>query len=181
MKRKWFSVSLPLLLIVIISSFTTSSFGAVEQEGLQANSASGEVKSMTVYINQVQTKGEGTNQETTLVVDEIDWFEGEEAVQAFLKHEPDAGIDAPPNGYYIVNDLEESAGYPVSPDAEVLMQIYDHTGDISDLDIQWNEAITLNKFTKLFNQTDVLDLGEFPYHITVQDGKITSIVQQYIP
>jgi hypothetical protein len=61
------------------------------------------------------------------------------------------------------------------------MQIYDHSGNIEDLDIQWNEAITLQQFIDQFNKTDIIDLSQFPYHLTIQDGVITSIVQQYIP
>ncbi|MNP50322.1 hypothetical protein D3C76_1445820 [compost metagenome] len=61
------------------------------------------------------------------------------------------------------------------------MQIFDHTGNMDDLDINWNESITLQQFMDQFNKTDVIDLSQFPYHITIQDGVITSIVQQYIP
>ncbi|MNV77270.1 hypothetical protein D3C71_1706790 [compost metagenome] len=61
------------------------------------------------------------------------------------------------------------------------MQIFDHTGNIEDLDIQWNEAVTLQQFIDQFNKTDIFDLSQFPYHLTIQDGVITSIVQQYIP
>ncbi|MNV61925.1 hypothetical protein D3C71_1544520 [compost metagenome] len=109
------------------------------------------------------------------------WYEGKEAEQAFAQYEPDAGIDGPPDGYYIVNDDEKLQKYPLANDVEVLMQIYDHTGNVEDIDISWNEHISLQKFAQLFEHTELLDVRDFPYHLTIENGQVTRIVQQYIP
>ncbi|MOA24511.1 hypothetical protein D3C78_1451900 [compost metagenome] len=130
-----------------------------------------------MYIDQIQLNAEGGE----ITADPILWYEGKEAEQAFAKYEPDAGIDGPPDGYYIVNEEEELKHYPLAKDAEVLMQIYDHTGNVEDIDISWNEQISLQKFIQLCGQTDLLDIRAFPYHLTIENGQVTRIVQQYIP
>lgn len=114
-----------------------------------------------------------------ITADKIDWYEGAQADEQFLKHEPDSGLDGAPDGYYIVNDDSSVQTYEVAPNAEVLMQIYDKGNDAADT--EWNEPISLEKFAQLYPQTDVLDLSYFPYHITVKDGIVTKIVQQFVP
>ncbi|MBB3113473.1 hypothetical protein FHS18_005585 [Paenibacillus phyllosphaerae] len=134
-------------------------------------------ETQTVFVTGV-SQANGT---LTLTTDAIDWYEGTEADRVFLEREPDSGLDATPDGYYIVNDDEQAKAYPVDPKAEVLMQIYDHTGNIEELDTNWNETITLDKFASIFPNSDILDLSQFPYHLTITDGVVTKIVQQYIP
>jgi hypothetical protein len=61
------------------------------------------------------------------------------------------------------------------------MQIYNRTGNIAEADIVWDERITIEKFIELINMEDDLQLKNFPYHLTVKDGEIVRIVQQYVP
>lgn len=172
--KKILTVMIPLLLFVVISSVATPSLRAAQPEH-QPVVQKDEV--ITVYIDQIQLNAEGGE----ITADPILWYEGKEAEQAFAKYEPDAGIDGPPDGYYIVNEEEELKHYPLAKDAEVLMQIYDHTGNVEDIDISWNEQISLQKFIQLCGQTDLLDIRAFPYHLTIENGQVTRIVQQYIP
>ncbi|MNI68139.1 hypothetical protein D3C73_1238150 [compost metagenome] len=132
---------------------------------------------ITVYVDQIQLNAEGGE----ITVDPILWYEGNEAERVFAQYEPEAGIDGPPDGYYIVNDDEELKQYPLAKGAEVLMQIYDRTGNMEDIDILWNEHISMQKFAQLFGNTDLLDVRVFPYHLTIENGQVTRIVQQYIP
>ncbi|MNO16721.1 hypothetical protein D3C76_64080 [compost metagenome] len=172
--KKIMTVIIPLLLIVVISSVATPSSRAAQTEYqpvVQKN------EMITVYIDQMKLNADGGE----ITVDPILWYEGKEAEQAFAKYEPDAGIDGPPDGYYIVNEDEELQHYPIARDAEVLMQIYDRTGNAEDIDISWNEHITLEKLASLFLHKDLLDVSEFPYHLTIENGQVTRIVQQYIP
>lgn len=113
--------------------------------------------------------------------DDIEWFEGKAADEALVRNEPNAGIDYAPDGYYIVNDDPSTHELKIAPDAEVLVQIYDRTGKPEDIDINWNEKISLEKFINLYNHKDNLDMSQFPYHVTIQDGEVIQIVQQYIP
>ncbi|MMZ68267.1 hypothetical protein D1872_309330 [compost metagenome] len=90
-------------------------------------------------------------------------------------------MDGAPDGYYIVNDSKEQEKVEVQADAEVLMQLYDRDGTYAGADIQWNEPVTLNKFESLYDNKTIVDLSVFPYHLTVKDGQVVKIVQQYIP
>ncbi|MNW41439.1 hypothetical protein D3C74_185760 [compost metagenome] len=172
--KKILTVIIPLLLIVVMFSVATPSSRAAQPES-QPVVQKDEV--ITVYIDKIHLNaGNGE-----ITVDPILWYEGKEAEQAFAQYEPDAGIDGPPDGYYIVNDDEKLQKYPLANDAEVLMQIYDHTGNVEDIDISWNEHISLQKFAQLFEHTELLDVRDFPYHLTIENGQVTRIVQQYIP
>ncbi|NGZ78230.1 hypothetical protein [Saccharibacillus alkalitolerans] len=135
----------------------------------------------TVFINSVEKDANGTVQMDT---DRIGWYTGEAADKLFLEANPDAveELGGAPDGYYIVNNDLTEVRLPVAPDAEVLMQLYDHTGNYEDMQINWNEAISLDKFDAQYNNPlGLLDLSAFPYHITVKDGVIVKIVQQYLP
>ncbi|WP_028610804.1 hypothetical protein [Paenibacillus harenae] len=131
----------------------------------------------TGYIDHIGKK----EQRYVISFDPIHWYEGEQAVQKFAEHEGDAGMDGPPDGYYIINDEEELSELPIAEDAIVLMQIYNRTGNIEEAEIQWDEQITVDKFIELLNIEDDLQLKGFPYHLTVKDGEIVRIVQQYVP
>jgi hypothetical protein len=116
-----------------------------------------------------------------LSIDPIDWYEGEQAVDKFLEFEADSGLDGPPDGYYIVDEDNALHEWPIADDAKVLMQIYNRTGNVNEADIVWNEPITIEKFVELLETEDDLDIKNFPYHMTVKDGEIVQIVQQYVP
>ena len=132
---------------------------------------------LTVFIRSIDVK----DGRETLQVDPIQWFEGAAADERFLKDEPDSGLDGAPDGYYIVNDDEKLETLEVDPQAAVLMQIYDRTGSLVDATTEWNQAIPLAKFNAVYRNNGVLDVSDYPYHLTVKDGKIVRIVQQFIP
>ncbi|MFD1179470.1 hypothetical protein ACFQ3W_24680 [Paenibacillus puldeungensis] len=173
MKRWLTAVLLPIVLIIAIPSLTNSSSKAAETKQVVEQKP----YTITVYLKHVDL---GSNR-GTVTADPIQWYEGKAADKIFAEREPDAGIDGPPDGYYIVNDKEEQTEYPVAKDAQVLMQIYDRTGNPEDADIKWNEPITLEKFSKVFTHTDLIDLSGFPYHLTIANGEVVKIVQQYVP
>ncbi|OMF38417.1 hypothetical protein BK133_02530 [Paenibacillus sp. FSL H8-0548] len=131
----------------------------------------------TGYIDRVQLK----NDRYHLSVDQINWYEGSEATEKFLEREGSEELDGPPNDYYIINDDETLHDLVIAEDAEVLMQLYNRTGNVLEADIVWNESITVEKFVELINTEDDLDMKSFPYHLTVKDGEISRIVQQYVP
>jgi len=117
----------------------------------------------------------------TLSIDQINWYEGDAATKIFLEREGDSGLDAPPDGYYIENDDETLRDLPIANNAEVFMQIYNRTGNINEADIVWNEPISVEKFIALINTEDDFDMKSFPYHMTVKNGEIVRIVQQFVP
>lgn len=175
--NKWKKTCLSILMIVVMTPFLLSNTKASDYKDVNPTIKQANEVTETVYINHISTDASGT----TLTIEPIEWYQGEAARKAFAAHEPDADLDGPLDGYYIVNNHKPLETYTVSPNAPVMMQIYDRTGQLEDMDIQANEQITLAKFNKIFADKDNLDLSNFPYHIKIQDGVITSIVQQYIP
>jgi len=116
-----------------------------------------------------------------LEADFIEWYEGEAANEAFRRYETDSGMTEAPDGYYIVNTDLTAEKLAVSPDARVFMQLYNRTGDIAQADTVWNEEIGLDAFVKLLSGKDGDSLRAYPYHLTIEDGVVTKIVQQFIP
>ncbi|WP_046227825.1 hypothetical protein [Paenibacillus dauci] len=132
----------------------------------------------TVFINEIKRDSNG---EFNLTIDPINWYTGEAANKVFAKENPDSGIDGAPDGYYITNTDTTTFNYTAPASAQVLMQIYDHTGSWQDIDTKWNEPVSMSKLNAIFQKPDLLDPTVFPYHITVKDGAVVKIVQQYIP
>lgn len=133
----------------------------------------------TVFINKIE-RDTNTDQ-YDLTVDPINWYIGEAANVEFNKENPDSGIDGAPDGYYITNEDTQTYNYAVAANPKVLMQIYDHTGKWQDIDTNWDEPVSIQKLNAIFQKPDLLDPTAFPYHITVKDGQVTKIVQQFIP
>ena len=175
MNKKKSIYVLPFAVLLFLSLITTASTVGTRVDAESLNST----QQLTVYIESMKSSGA----HTTLVADEIDWYQGESANQVFAQREPEAyaEIGGVPDDYYIVNDSETLTTLQVADNAVVTMQIYDHTGKAEDLDIQWNEKITLQQFADQLANKEVVDLTGFPYHITLQNGVVTSIVQQYTP
>lgn len=162
---------------------TPAAAAPAEQTTTQSPETSTEApeQTYTVFINSVEKDGNGG---LRLETDRIGWYTGEEADKLFLKDNPDAEeeLGGAPDGYYIVNNDTTEVKMSVAKSAEVLMQIYDHTGSYEDVQINWNEPMSLDKFDAQYNNPmGLLDLSAFPYHITVKNGEIVKIVQQYIP
>ncbi|WP_150274999.1 hypothetical protein [Paenibacillus tepidiphilus] len=175
MNSKRSAYVLPALLLLSLSLASTASTSLSRAEAQSGNSD----REFTVYIDSLQSHGH----KLVLDADEIGWYEGPAADKVFAERDPEsaAELGGAPDGYYIINDSDTLASYPVAPDAKVVMQIHDRTGNIEDLDINWNEEIALSQFTGEFAKKDIIDLSQSPYHLTIRDGEVVSIVQQYTP
>lgn len=160
-----------LLALVLLLSLG-STVHAVGSKAAGATTAPATGQTLTVFISSIDNH----NGQITLVADPIEWYEGEEANRIFAQHDPEgaAEIGGALDGYYIVNDSHEMQTLSVSEQATVLMQLYD------PYIINWNQSITLQQFVEAFGGTDSVQSG-FPYHVTIVDGQVTQIVQQYIP
>ncbi|GGG09540.1 hypothetical protein GCM10010912_62520 [Paenibacillus albidus] len=165
----------PVVVLLVFSLILTASTVGTRADAQSVSNT----RHFTAYIHNFDS----ANGTLNLTADEMEWYEGGAADQVFAEREPEAAAElgGTPDGYYIVNDSDVLTTYPVADNATVYMQIYDHTGQPEDIDIEWNESISLEKLMAQFSNTNLLDISEFPYHITTQDGVITSIVQQYLP
>ncbi|WP_138495628.1 hypothetical protein [Paenibacillus pinistramenti] len=172
-----------LLLVLIAAGLSLFMPKDAVGEGIHADSAKAAkaetAATFTAYIHSIKQ----VNGEVRMTVDPIGWYQGEAANVIFKQEDPEgyAELGGTPDDYYIVNKSEENIIYVVKSDAAVLMQLYERDGDGENADIQPDEALSLSQFTNVFNKGGLIDPADFPYHITVQDGKVVKIVQQYIP
>ncbi|MBP3966487.1 hypothetical protein [Paenibacillus lignilyticus] len=167
------ALGITLTIIGLVACISTAS--AVDNKGYAPVTQTPET--ITVYINGMDKQGG----KLLLQTDEIQWFEGEAADEAFVMEEPDSGLDKAPDGYYIVNDDETLKTLEVDPHAAVIMQIYDRTGSLVNASTEWNQAISLDKFEAVYHADGLVTVSDYPYHLTIKNGKVTRIVQQFIP
>jgi hypothetical protein len=163
------------LVMIVSSTLILIGFANAKENSVQT--PANNTTNLTVFIHNINE----TNDTTTIMADEIQWYEGEEANKQFHKHESDAGDLEAPEGYYIVNDNLDLQLLRISANAQVFMQIYGKPGIEAEPELIPNESISLKQFKALFNQMDRLDLRDYPFHLTIQNGEVVKIVQQFIP
>jgi len=107
--------------------------------------------------------------------DMIQFLTGAEAIAAWDEQHPD-GPGGPPNDYFIINDNQRLRRLPVTDD--VAVTVLDMTGGFQPLVVAFTDLPT------------ELAAGPIPYEyrlevtpfwLTVEDGTITAIEEQYIP
>jgi hypothetical protein len=163
-------------LIVIVSTTLLLGFANAKGNGGQ-KAATNTTTTSTVFIHNINE----TNGQLSLTTDKINWYEGDEADKQFREHEGDTDEQEALDGYYIVNDNSDLQDLRVSPNAEVIMQIYDQPDVNAEPKLIPNESISLKQFKALFNQMNRLDLRDYPFHLTILNGEVVKIVQQFIP
>jgi hypothetical protein len=160
--------------LMVIVSTTLILFGYANAKGNGVRTAANNTTTTsTVFINYIDG--------TSLGVDEIQWYVGEEADKQFREHEGDAEVQGALDGYYIVNDNSDQQVLQISANVQVFMQIYNRPGEEAEPELIPNESISLKQLKALFNQKDGLDMREYPFHLTIQNGEVVRIVQQFIP
>jgi hypothetical protein len=109
-----------------------------------------------------------------LVIDVQQFFMGEEADQAALED----GVIQPgehiPNDYYIRNDDPRWRTLPIDPTAEVSLTTFPF-GDVDAPGV-----VTLQRFGTIW-AADRGSITLFPFWITVEDGVVVAIEEQYLP
>jgi hypothetical protein len=105
----------------------------------------------------------------TVTLDPMEFLTGSPANAAFRHDNPGAGIDTPPNDYYIVNPTKDRVVMPLTPDAVVLLHRTD-TGVLPD-----GKQITPAALGHL------ADLQFRPFWITIERGAVSEAEEQYVP
>lgn len=115
---------------------------------------------------------------TAILFDDATWLSGREGEDAAIE----AGLcteetrnECLPNDFFILNEDMETLRVPVAEDAEVVMETY-RTGEPGDA----GEELSIEDFTVLINNEE-LHWSELPYHVTVEDGDVVRIEEQYVP
>jgi hypothetical protein len=101
----------------------------------------------------------------TLTFDLVQWLTGDAATVAFQQANP-GETGGPPNDYFIVNNNPRLRTYPVAPNAVLRTT---PGGDPNDV-----EDIALADFAS-YQRRDAL------FWLTIKDGVITTIQQQWVP
>jgi hypothetical protein len=110
-----------------------------------------------------------------LVIDLEQWFSGPAADQAAMEDgELPPGEEHVPNDFYIRNESTQWRILPIDPATHVSMTTYPFGQVDAPL------VITLGRFGKIFSEDKGYVAG-FPYWITVRDGEVVAIEEQYIP
>ncbi|MFC4307295.1 hypothetical protein [Cohnella boryungensis] len=166
-----------MLISLVAVLFGMMSFGFISANDGDYTPVPQSPDTRVAYLGQIVQE----NGSLMLDADFIEWYEGEAADRVFREQEQDPEMTEAPDGYYIVNPDNTIEKLPVAADAKVFMQLYNRTGDPAEADIRWNEQISLDKFRALLAEDGELDIKQFPYHLTMENGVITKIVQQYVP
>lgn len=120
-----------------------------------------------VYV----TKLHGTPPDATLTFDLAEFLTGEAAAQAAAEHGDES---PPPNDYYIVNDNPKLRTIPVAPDVTIQTIDWTNCCELTDVPYtDWAGSLTA--------PTDALYGTGTQYWITVTDGQIVAIEEQYLP
>jgi hypothetical protein len=115
----------------------------------------------------------------TITFDLIDFLTGDAAKKAWKKANPGSSEDGPPNDYFIVNDNPKLRTLPVADPIEFKVV------DQQNMDGTANKTITFDGATAYFvsikpDQSDHR-LSWDPFWITVANGVVTKIEEQYLP
>lgn len=108
-----------------------------------------------------------------LTLDYIQFLTGEEAVEAATAHGDES---PPPNGYYIVNDNPRLREFPIQ--AGIAVHVVVNDDGTSDPE---GHSMPLDDWLATINGPDAPAFLANFYWVTITDGTITAIEQQYLP
>lgn len=108
---------------------------------------------------------------STLTFDVVQWLTGDDAVEAYRHDEPGT-TDGPPNDYYVVNQSHTERTVPVAPDVTVGLVRLATTGTVD---------VKPGTFSELPGYVPAGDPATTVYWLTVADGTVTGICEQYRP
>jgi hypothetical protein len=109
--------------------------------------------------------------------DVIQFLLGDDAVDAYHEDFPE-DPEGPPNDYYIVNDNPLVRQAPVDPDVLVRLVRLQEDGS-ADLDPGTFEE--LPGYLTAYQLDDPPQLSYNPFWLTLEDGSVTEICEQYVP
>ncbi len=114
-------------------------------------------------------------EEPVLTVDYVQFLSGAEAAEAA---EAQGDESPPPNDYYILNENAKLRTFSVNRDATVVLVTgRDGSSDPDGYEVSFGEF-----YDGLLGEAGAVPgMWSVPYWITIEDGRITAIEQQYLP
>jgi hypothetical protein len=125
------------------------------------------------FITSIDKNGE----QYSMNIDYANMLNGNEAKQQMIADKVCTTIDTCdlPNGYYIANVNPKIRTFPISP--SVTIDVSTSHQSISLENVMDKQTITLDQLRTLINAEEY----QVPWWITISDGFITHISQQYLP
>ena len=117
--------------------------------------------------------------DATVTVDLIGWYSGDEANRIAAERGDETPV---PNDYYTVNDDPATPELPVADDVAVTSPWAEYGSDGCEL---CQRVITFERLRELFTgpvpDSPQGNVRHSPFWITVHDGEVTRIDEQYVP
>ena len=104
----------------------------------------------------------------TITIDPMQYLTGPAAVAAFKKANPSA-VEGPPNDYYIVNPTKDHLVVPLPTSAKVELVIINGVPHTTPVAVPQAKLATYAQLTRA------------PFWITVANGKVTLVMEQFVP
>lgn len=122
------------------------------------------------FIKNISSK----NGISSLIIDYVQWI---------TPCVPNASIDYCLNGYTVKNDNLLLRTFPISKDVQVKLQTYSHD---TYGNYNWNQIVPFSEFATALNDSYILMNPPYPaqgllYWITLSNGVVTTITEQYQP
>ena len=144
----------------IVYSFDGRQLTVVSQEKIRDGS-----EKQIGYIKNISSQ----DGRISLVIDYVQWISPCPA---------DTPVGECPNNFLLINDNPQLRAFPVSDDARVGLGTYRHTSS-GDYQGEW---VPLPTFLQIFNNpTPMYPAPDLLYWITLEDGIVTAINEQYLP
>lgn len=124
-----------------------------------------------VYLVEVDVQGR------TVEFDVIQFLGGQEAEDAYYRENPDAPPGGPPNDFYIVNENPRLRRLPVTGDVEVT--VLDWENSYAPRSIPFDGLASHVDNSPVPREDD--GTWPIPVWLTVDDGRITEVEEQFIP
>lgn len=114
----------------------------------------------------------------TVTFDLIEFLTGDAAKKAWQKANPGSGQDGPDDDYFIVNDNPKLRTLPVSASVQILVVDLSGPG-VQSKAITWAAAPAY--FAGIKPDTSDHKLAWNPFWLTVQNGQIVKMEEQFLP
>lgn len=114
-------------------------------------------------------------------IDYIQWLQGDEALQAMYEDGECTGMKDDcfvTNDYYIRNPDTKTTTLKLSQKTSFIMQTYKM---LERGDMTVNEKISYSNFASIFTNSEESSAKFAPYHLTIKNGIVTEVLEQYVP
>jgi hypothetical protein len=144
------------------------------QDCVALSSNQNQVGSQTVVFGFPHVSNDEGNQ---LLIDEAEWLSGAEANEAAMEDGVIEAGESVPNDYYNPNEDRARVAMPVADDVVIVLTTADRNNIPSLKCVSWREFDDTMRNPRPWEHA----VGQSPFWLTVQNGEMIRIVEQYLP